>query len=156
MNKDTQNLMIMKSMKYLMSAIIFIFLISATRPNKDDDSKISKEDKELADRIRMSFRGGNPRMLASCLNQQVELLIDSEKIDFRKISSQQAEQIFKTFFQKNPPLAFQYVYQGTSNADLRYSVGTYRSRNKDFLVYILVRRADANKYVIDTIQFREG
>jgi hypothetical protein len=57
-------------MKYLMSAIIFIFLTSATRPNKDD-SKISKEDKELADRIRMSFRGGNPRMLASCLNQQV-------------------------------------------------------------------------------------
>lgn len=50
--------MIMKSMKYLMSAIIFIFLTSsATRPNKDD-SKISKEDKELADRIRMSFRGG--------------------------------------------------------------------------------------------------
>ena len=146
----------MKSMKYLMSAIIFIFLTSsATRPNKDD-SKISKEDKELADRIRMSFRGGNPRMLASCLNQQVELVIDSEKIDFRKISSQQAEQILKSFFQKNPPLAFQYVYQGASNADLRYSVGTYRSRNKDFLVYILVRRADANKYVIDTIQFREG
>ena len=148
--------MIMKSMKYLMSAIIFIFLTSsATRPNKDD-SKISKEDKELADRIRMSFRGGNSRMLASCLNQQVELVIDSEKIDFRKISSQQAEQILKSFFQKNPPLAFQYVYQGASNADLRYSVGTYRSRNKDFLVYILVRRADANKYVIDTIQFREG
>jgi len=152
--------MIMKSMKYLMSAIIFIFLTSATRPKKDDtkkdDTKISKEDKELADRIRMSFRGGNPRMLASCLNQQVELVIDSEKIDFRKISSQQAEQIFKTFFQKNPPLTFQYVYQGSSNADLRYSVGTYRSRNKDFLVYILVRRADANRYVIDTIQFREG
>ena len=35
------------------------------------------------------------------------------------------------------------------------SVGTYRSRNNDFLVYILVKRADANKYVIDTIQFRE-
>lgn len=145
----------MKFMKYLMSAVVFIFLTSATRPN-DDDSKRSREDNELADRIRMSFRGGNPRMLASCLNQQVELVIDSEKIDFQKISSQQAEQIFKSFFQKNPPLAFQYVYQGASNADLRYSVGTYRSRNKDFLVYILVRRADANKYVIDTIQFREG
>jgi uncharacterized protein YllA (UPF0747 family) len=142
-------------MKYLMSAIVFIFLTSATRPS-DDDAKRSREDNELADRIRMSFRGGNPRMLASCLNQHVELVIDSEKIDFQKISAQQAEQIFKSFFQKNPPLAFQYVYQGASNADLRYSVGTYRSRNKDFLVYILVRRADANKYVIDTIQFREG
>ncbi len=145
----------MKFMKYLMSAIVFIFLASATRPN-DDDTKRRREDNELADRIRMSFRGGNPRMLASCLNQQVELVIDSEKIDFQKISAPQAEQIFKSFFQKNPPLAFQYVYQGASNADLRYSVGTYRSRNKDFLVYILVRRADANKYVIDTIQFREG
>ncbi|WP_435354065.1 DUF4783 domain-containing protein [Emticicia sp. SJ17W-69] len=142
----------MKAIKYLMSAIVFIFLTSATKPN----TKSIGEDNELADRIRMSFRGGNPRMLASCLNQQIELVIDSEKIDFQKISSQQAEQIFKIFFQKNPPLAFQYVYQGASNADLRYSVGTYRSRNKDFLVYILVKRADANKYVIDTIQFREG
>jgi len=138
-----------------MSVIIFIFLTSATKPN-DNIVKRTKEDNELADRIRMSFRGGNPRMLASCLNQQIELVIDSEKIDFQKISSQQAEQIFKTFFQKNPPLAFQYVYQGASNKDLRDSVGTYRSRNKDFLVYILVKRAEANKYVIDTIQFREG
>ncbi|CAH0995815.1 hypothetical protein EMA8858_01942 [Emticicia aquatica] len=145
----------MKAVKYLMSVIIFIFLTSATKPN-DNIVKRTKEDNELADRIRMSFRGGNPRMLASCLNQQIELVIDSEKIDFQKISSQQAEQIFKTFFQKNPPLAFQYVYQGASNTDLRYSVGTYRSRNKDFLVYILVKRAEANKYVIDTIQFREG
>ena len=142
-------------MKYLLSAIIFVFLTSAAKP-KNEDSKRSKEDNELSDRIRMSFRGGNPKMLASCLNQQVELVIDSEKIDFQKISSQQAEQIFKSFFQKNPPLAFQYVYQGASNADLRYSVGTYRSRNRDFMVYILVKRADANKYVIDTIQFREG
>ena len=142
-------------MKYLVSAIVLIFLTSATRSN-ENDYRPTREDNELADRIRMSFRGGNPRMLASCLNQQVELVIDSEKIDFQKISSQQAEQIFKTFFQKNPPLAFQYVYQGASNTDLRYSIGTYLSRNKDFLVYILVKKVDANKYVIDTIQFREG
>jgi hypothetical protein len=145
----------MKSIKYILSALIFVVLTSATKPNKDDNKR-SKEDNELADRIRMSFRGGNPRMLANCLNQQIELVIDSEKIDFQKISAQQAEQIFKTFFQKNPPLTFQYIYQGSSNTNLRYSVGTYRSRNKDFLVYILVKRANATKYVIDTIQFREG
>jgi Domain of unknown function (DUF4783) len=84
-------------MKYLLSAIIFVLLTSATKPN-DDDNKRTREDNELADRIRMSFRGGNPRMLAGCLNQQVELVIDSEKIDFQKISSQQAQQIFKSFF----------------------------------------------------------
>ncbi|WP_394989983.1 DUF4783 domain-containing protein [Emticicia sp.] len=138
-----------------MSAIIFVLLTNATRPHVSD-TKRRGEDNELADRIRMSFRAGNPQMLASCLNQNIELVIDSEKINFQKISSQQAEQIFKSFFQKNPPLAFQYVYQGASNANLRYSVGTYRSRNKDFLVYILVKRSDANKYVIETIQFREG
>jgi hypothetical protein len=155
MNKDTQNLMIMKSMKYFISVIILIFFTSATL-SKEGIKAHARLDNELADRIRMSFRAGNSRMLASCLNQQVELVIDSEKIDFQKISAQQAEQIFKSFFQKNPPLTFQYEYQGASNAHLRYSVGTYRSRNKDFLVYILVRKAEANKYVIDTIQFREG
>ncbi len=145
----------MKSMKYLMSVIIFIFITGAIPPN-DTNREKNRADNELADRVRMSFRSGNPRMLASCLNRQVELVIDSEKIDFQKINSQQAEQIFKSFFQKNPPLAFQYAYQGESNVGLRYSVGTYRSRNKDFLVYILVRRSDANRYLIDTIQFREG
>jgi hypothetical protein len=144
----------MKFGKYLISAITFIFLSSVMRPNYEGIK--SGAANELAEKISLSFKGGNPRLLASCLNQQIELLIDSEKIDFQKISSQQAEQIFKSFFQKNPPLTFQYIYQGTSGNHLRYSVGTYRSRNKDFLVYILVRRTEADRYVIDTIQFREG
>lgn len=146
----------MKLLKYVFSALVTILFINASKPDGRVLTPKNRIDNELTDRIRMSFKGGNPKMLASCLSQDIELIIDSEKIDFQKISSQQAEQIFKLFFQHNPPLSFQFVYQGASNIDLRYSVGNYRSRNKDFLVYILVKRGENNKYVIDTIQFRES
>lgn len=146
----------MKLSKYIFAALVLIIFINASKIRKEVVVTEKKADNELTDRIRMSFKGGNPKMLATCLNQEIELVIDSEKIDFQKISSQQAEQIFRLFFQHNPPLSFQYVYQGASNVDLRYSVANYRSRNKDFLVYILVKRDGNNKYVIDTIQFRES
>ncbi len=146
----------MKLLKYLFAALVLIVFVNASKPRGNVTIIEKRVDNELTDRIRMSFKGGNPKMLASCLNQEIELIIDSEKIDFQKISSQQAEQIFKLFFQHNPPLSFQFVYQGASNVDLRYSVANYRSRNKDFLVYILVKRDSNNKYVIDTIQFRES
>jgi hypothetical protein len=147
-------------MKYIITMLLlFSFTFLQASGNDEDDkekNKRTKEDNELADRIKMSFKSGNPKMLASCLNNQVELVIDTEKIDFPKVANNQAETIFKSFFQKNPPLSFSYVYQGSSNAELRYSVANYRSRNKDFLVYILVRRISGSKYVIDTLQFREG
>ncbi len=148
-------------MKYIITTLLLLSFtfVQATRIDDDDDkikAKERREDNELADRIKMSFKSGNPKMLASCLNNQVELVIDSEKIDFPKVATNQAEMIFKSFFQKNPPLSFSYVYQGSSNAELRYSVANYRSRNKDFLVYILVRRLSGSKYVIETLQFREG
>ncbi|WP_337044146.1 DUF4783 domain-containing protein [Emticicia sp. 17c] len=142
-------------MKYIFSVLILILFVNASKIDTETSNKKRKEN-EITDRIRLSFRGGNPKMLASCLNNEIELVIDSEKIDFQKISSEQAEQIFKSFFQRNPPLSFQYVYQGASTTDLKYSVGNYRSRNKDFLVYILVKKDIHNKFVIDTIQFRES
>lgn len=146
----------MKLSKYIFAVLVLIIFVNASKIRREVVVTEKKADNELTDRIRMSFKGGNPKMLATCLNQEIELVIDSEKIDFQKISSQQAEQIFRLFFQHNPPLSFQYVYQGASNVDLRYSVANYRSRNKDFLVYILVKRDSNNKYVIDTIQFRES
>lgn len=145
-----------RPMKYFITLLVLFFFNAAIAKNNDDGGKKKREDNELADRIKMSFKSGNPKMLASCLNAQVELVIDAEKIDYPKVSSNQAEMIFKSFFQKNPPLSFSYVYQGSSNAELRYSVANYRSRNKDYLVYILVKRMSGSKYVIDTIQFREG
>ena len=74
-------------MKYILSAIIFVFLISAAKL-RNEDSKLCKEDNEFSDRIRLSFRGGKPKILASCLSQHVELVIDSKKNNFQKIFSQ--------------------------------------------------------------------
>lgn len=144
-------------MKYIITFFVLLLFVNvnATKP-RYDDRKRTKEDNELADRIKMSFRSGNSKMLTLCLNPDLELVIDSEKIDYQHISASQAEILLKSFFQKNPPISFQYVYQGSSNSDVRYSVGNYKSRNKDFLIYILTKKTSGGKYMINTIQFREG
>jgi hypothetical protein len=143
-------------MKYIITIFVLLLFVNAVRIREEDDGRKKKEDNELADRIRMSFRSGNSKMLSMCLNQDIELVIDSEKIDYQHIGSQQAEILLKSFFQKNPPISFQYVYQGSSNSDVRYSVGNYKSRNKDFLIYILTKKTANGKYMVNTIQFREG
>lgn len=138
-------------MKYIYCALIFLLLTSSSKHNT-----IGLNDTELADRIKVSLKSGNYKLLSTCLDHQIELIIDSDKIDFQKIPATQAEQIFKSFFQRNPPVSFQYVYQGSSNKDLRYSVGSFKSRKKDYLVYMLLKKTSSNKYVINTLQFREG
>ncbi len=145
----------MKFNIHLITAI-FCLLLGSYKGLSVEAVESTQEAKELTESILQSFKNGNSKLLASCFNQKIELVIDSEKIDFQKITSEQAEQILKTFFQKNPPIAFQFVFQGGSSANLKYSVGNYKSRKKDFMVYILAKRIDKKHFVIETIQFREG
>ena len=138
-------------MKYIYCALIFLLLTSSSK-----NTTIGFTDIELSEKIRSSLKNGNYKMLSTCFDNQIELIIDSDKIDFQKIQVNQAEQIFKSFFQKNPPLSFQYIYQGTSNKDLRYNVGSFKSRKKDFVVYMLIKKSGKDRYVINTMQFRES
>ena len=91
--------------------------------------------------------------LVALFNKNVELVIDSEKVDFSKISTSQAEQILKAFFKKHPPHDFQFVYQSTG-ATMRYNTGTYLTGTDAYLVYILLKKA-GNQYVVETLHFRK-
>ena len=56
-------------MQIMVLHIAFTVLIASTSAKTDDDGgKKKKADNELADRIKISFRSGNSRMLATCLN----------------------------------------------------------------------------------------
>ena len=107
----------------------------------------------MGQKIKNSLKGGRAQELVTLFAKDVELVIDSEKVDFNKISTSHAEQILKSFFKKHPPLDFQFVYQG-AGATVRYSTGTYLSGTDAYLVYILIKKS-GSQYLIETLHFRK-
>lgn len=132
-------------MKFIASFILTLILTVALGRGTPQE--------EMNQRIKNSLRSGNARELTTLFDRDVELVIDSEKVDFNKIGISQAEQILKSFFKKRPPREFQFVYQGGS-ASVRYSTGTYWSGTDAFLVYILIKKS-GSQYFIETIHFRK-
>ncbi len=140
-------------MKYFLGFLIVSFLSSAS-PLRKEKTGADRDIDELSSRISKSFKFGNSKLLLPCLDSQVDLRIDTDRINFEKIPSLKAENILDSFFKKNPPLSFQYVYQG--NSDLKYYVANYRSRNGEFLVYLLFKKSKTEGYVLNALQLKQG
>lgn len=132
----------MKSIYGLLMVLLTTFSVAQVPPSED-----------LNQRIKQSLRSGNAQDLTALFNKNVELVIDSEKVEFSRIGVSQAEQILRSFFKKRPPRNFQFVYQGGSPT-VRYHTGTYWSGTDAFLVYILLKKS-GNQYLIETLHFRK-
>lgn len=108
---------------------------------------------EVMNSARSALKSGDSKELAQHFNGNIELIIESENVDFDKVSDTQAELILKTFFQKYPAKNFNFVHQGSSPEGLQFSTGTYESGSTSFLVYIVVKQFEG-KELIDRIDFR--
>ncbi len=75
----------MKFNIHLITAI-FCLLLGSYKGLSVEAVESTQEAKELTESILQSFKNGNSKLLASCFNQKIELVIDSEKIDFQKIT----------------------------------------------------------------------
>lgn len=139
-------------MKYI-HVLLFCFVMTKSEANKSDHIKTIKE---ISDLIESSFNKGNAKLLESLLSAELELVIDSEKVDFAKIQKERAGFIISSFFKRNPPVEFDYVYQGSTSETLRYSVGSYKSSNKEFMIYMLIKENPDHTFGIKTLQMREN
>lgn len=101
-----------------------------------------------------SLRTGDAAQLASRFARNIELVIDTEQVDFPTVDASHAEQILRTFFRKHPPQRFQFVYQGASD-QLRYSTGTYNTNGQAFAVYVMMRQNAHRQVVINGLHFRK-
>ncbi len=109
---------------------------------------------EIAEIIKGSIKSGNAHTLADHFERSLELVIDAERVDFRRVGEQQAELILKNFFKKYPPKDFKYGFQGTASK-VRYCTATYQAANgSNFQVYILMRVTDKD-YRINTLHFKK-
>lgn len=139
-------------MKYIY-VLLFCLVMSKSEANKSDHKRNINE---IADLIESSFAKGNSKLLESLLSDELELVIDSEKVEFAKIQRERAGFILSSFFKRNPPVEFDYVNQGNTSETLRYSVGNYKSSNKEFLIYMLIKESPDHTFGIKTLQMREN
>lgn len=142
-------------MKYIYGLLLCLFLTSSVAlKNHNDRGQASLN--EIAGLIENSFSSGNAKLLQGLLSNELELVIDSEEIEFAKISKDRAGHILSSFFKSNPPVEFSYVYQGNTSKTLRYSVANYKTSNKEFLIYLLIKENSDHSYGIKTLQMRKN
>lgn len=138
----------MRNLKYTLYAMILGGIMSGFI------SVSSVRDIEIAEKIKSSFRTGNAHNLADHFEKNLELVIDTERVDFRRVRNEQAELILKNFFKKYPPKDFKYGFQGTASK-VRYCTATYQTLSgSKFQVYILMRVTEKD-YLINTLHFKK-
>ena len=130
-------------MKHIFHWCLFVFLVGAGYAGNAQNEVISG--------AKGALKGGSSSDLAKYFNNTIELIIESDNVEFDKVSNTQAELVLRTFFQKNPAKDFNYVHQGSSPEGLQYSTGTYQATTGSFQVYMLVKQF-SGKYFISKIQ----
>lgn len=88
---------------------------------------------QSADEITQSIQSGSSKSLSKFLNETVTLNINNNLSDYSK---NQAEQIFRDFFRKNPPKEFKVLHQDESTDKSWHIIGIYHSVEADFRVLL--------------------
>lgn len=108
----------------------------------------------ISQAVRLSLRAGDAGQLSARFAKTIELVIDTEKVEFSSVQATHAEMILRSFFRKYPPQGFEFVYRGASDR-LRYSTGTYETNGQTFAVYVLMRQTANQQFVINALHFRK-
>ena len=98
---------------------------------------------QTADKITEALKKGDAKSLAVYFNKSVELVIlDKENI----YSKEQAELVVKDFFKKYPPSGFEVQHNGGPE-EAKYSIGIYKSGDKKFRVYYLLKTSEGKALI---------
>lgn len=131
----------MKNIALFSLIIVLIFYFSPDLKGQEDPG----------DKVADLIRKGNARELARHFNVSVQLTLPQDEGRF---SSTQAELIIRNFFLKHPPRSFDISHRGSSSDGSRYFIGVYKSTNKTFRSYYLLKQV-AEKSLIHQLRFEE-
>ena len=101
--------------------------------------------------ITAAIRAADDEKLATYLNNTVDVTLPNNEGTYSK---NQAQLILKDFFSKTPPESFEINHEGSSNNGSLYLIGSYKSTNKTYRVYILIKNI-SGKYLIQQLQFED-
>jgi hypothetical protein len=97
---------------------------------------------QIPGQIATGLKSGNAKLVASCFNDNVELVIlDKENV----CSKEQGEMILSDFFSKNKPTDFKLTHQG--GTDSVYGIGKMVTTGANYRIYFMLK-SFANKPLI--------
>jgi hypothetical protein len=106
---------------------------------------------EVTEQINKSIKEGDASALSIYFNSSLDIsLPDTDQ----SMSNAHATQVMKNFFKENPPKSYKVNHVGSSREATKYIIGTYKSINKSFKVYALLK-LNGGKYLIVQLQFEE-
>jgi len=127
LNFETVQTIVMKKILISFGSVLFLLLLS------------SNLFCQIPGQIENGLKTGNAKMIASCFNDNVELVIlDKENV----CSKEQGEMILNDFFSKNKPTDFKLTHQG--GTDSVYGIGKMQTANANFRIYFMLK-SFANK-----------
>lgn len=101
--------------------------------------------------VRGAIRNGAAQELASYLGPTVEVGYNGDKKNY---SAAEAQGVLKTFFTQNPPAAFEFIHQGSSNEGTKYAIGKYTSKGGTYRVFVKMKPGNGPP-ILDTIDFTQ-
>lgn len=134
-------------MKYVRLFLIAFFLIGAKAYSSTPHAV-------LVNKLQSSLRYGRAEELALMFNNSVDLVIDSEDVDYTGITTSQAQLILKSFFKRNPPVDFQTIFQGDNGASTKYCTGFFKTAKDSFAVSVVMKKTSEGEFKIDSIRFK--
>ncbi|REJ82303.1 MAG: DUF4783 domain-containing protein [Bacteroidetes bacterium] len=107
----------------------------------------SSASQDVYEDLSNAVKGGNSQQIASYFGKTVDLtILDQEDV----YSRQQAEQILKDFFSKNPPKSFQVVHKGSSKDGKHYAIGNMQTTSsKNFRVSFFLKISNSSKTLME-------
>lgn len=98
-----------------------------------------------------SIQKGNSKILSEFFNQTVEMaVLDKNNV----YSKAQAQQIINKFFNENVPVSFN-VLSDEMKKDARNIIGTLKTNNTTFRVYILLKKGEDKKDYIHLLKIEK-
>ena len=101
--------------------------------------------------IKDALEKGNSKVLAEYFNTTIDLSVPGKENIYSKV---QAELIIKEFFFDNKPVSFRINHKGKSNDGSQYAIGTFKTSDKSFRSYFLVKKTNG-KYLIHQMEIEE-
>ncbi len=123
-------------MKYHTKLLLLILIASFTLLSAGGISQTGNE-------ITTALKKGDHKLLSKYFNNNIELVLPGHENIFSK---SQAELILKDFFIKNPPKSFTVQHSGGPD-DAKYSIGLYKSGEKSYRIYYLLKKSDRGSFI---------
>ncbi len=112
----------MKNISFSLATFLILMLLAG------------RSEGQIPAQIGSGLKSGNAKMVASCFNDNVELVIlDKENV----CSKEQGEMILNDFFIKNKPVDFKLTHQG--GTDSVYGIGKLQTANANFRIYFMLK-----------------